>query len=720
MKRIRSVTLKLCVLAGLLGFLIYFHFIDLSVLIKILARPYVFVGAAAAIFLSYFSGTFRWWLLLRSQRIKMPYERAFQLYTVSVFSLLFVPGGTGSADAVRSVMLMQTVPTNRSGAVLTVFADRVIAVFVLSLIAAGLSLSHWSSRWIDPAESIFWLNVWTILVPVAIPTVTWAAWYITRTPAFRGKGGGRMARLTSELSNFFTLIFQSPSTVLLAVLASGITTALTLSAVAIAGTAAGIPDLSTWQIAHAAAIAMFANGLPISPGGIGVGEAAFNQICIWITHSPHHFAYATIFLAYRVISLVVACYGGIALVKGHRLMRPVQAVGPRDSEPHSAQPSPAYQAFGNGISARSIQAPAIVETLQNDVRDSERRTIHTGGANLVTIAVERDLDQWQEYVRRRAPCNPMLDSAWYRVLGDAFSVERTFIICWRDDSCIAGVVPLYVSRNPFTCHVTNLEDGWHADDEGSANALLEAAKSVAAERRARYVLLRRAEPLCGAADRIVPTVRRIIDTSRPAETILATVKKKNRWSIRQAVANGFTVEMDESLQRLDVFYRLYARHMRDLGTPVMSPVFMQSLKTHFGPPRLKLFFVCREGREIGGMLCIAAADLWLNMYAVVRKELMAQYPNYLLYWHAIERAANEGVSHFDLGRSRPSSPTHFFKTKWPGADREVPHCYFGAGIPAAVDRIRERSSLFQRGWKHVPLPVANWLGPKMRNQLPFG
>ena len=70
---------------------------------------------------------------------------------------------------------------------------------------------------------------------------------------------------------------------------------------------------------------MFANGVPISPGGIGVGEAAFNQICVWIAHGTQHYPYATIFLAYRVISLVTACYGGIALMKIGHLTNPEQA-----------------------------------------------------------------------------------------------------------------------------------------------------------------------------------------------------------------------------------------------------------------------------------------------------------------------------------------------------------------------------------------------------------
>jgi hypothetical protein len=339
-------------------------------------------------------------------------------------------------------------------------------------------------------------------------------------------------------------------------------------------------------------------------------------------------------------------------------------------------------------------------------------------SHTVTIAAEQDLERWQQSALERQPQNPMLDAGWYRVLADAFSVERLFLVCRNSAGQVAGLAPLYCSRSPFTgTHITNLEDGWYAEDSMASHALLDAARSLCKERNARYLLLRHAEAIAGAADRVVPTVRRIIDTSKPAAAILSDVKKKSRWAIRQAASKGFVIKEDPGLECMEIFYTLYARHMRDLGTPVMSMRYMLALKRHFGAARLKLFFVCRDGREIGGMLCISAMNTWLNMYAVTRKDFMAEYPNYLLYWRAIERAAGAGIARFDLGRSRPASNTFLFKAKWPGIDHEVPHCYFGGA--GKLNRIHEQESLMQRIWKHVPLPVANWAGPKIRNQLPF-
>jgi Acetyltransferase (GNAT) domain len=343
----------------------------------------------------------------------------------------------------------------------------------------------------------------------------------------------------------------------------------------------------------------------------------------------------------------------------------------------------------------------------------------------VTVAEGREFDEWQRFAATHAPQNGMLDAGWYRVLDDAFSVKPFFLICRDPEGRIAGIASLYLSRSPFTGrHLASLDEGWCARDEEAGAAMLQEAIALRNSLGARYLLLRGAGDIANRAERVVPYVHRVVDTAQSLEAILRELRRKSRVRyIRRAGDNGFTVEQDRDVAKIDTFYHLYAEHMRDLGTPVMSIAYMRALKQHFGATGLRLFFVCREGREIGGMLCLASLGCWLDMYAVIRTGLLPQYPNYLLYWKVIEAAARAGVSKFDLGRSQPDSHAHQFKSKWPGRDREVLHGYFAEDvrvIPQRLERIRKQDSLLQRGWKRMPVAVANFLGPKLRSQLPFG
>jgi uncharacterized membrane protein YbhN (UPF0104 family) len=340
MKRILSVSLRVCILVALLILLIYFHFIDFSLLRKIFAHPGILVLGAGAVFLSYMVAALRWWLILHSQKVGITYPYAFQLYVISVFSSIFVPGGTASSDAVRIVMLMRRVPGRRTQAVLSVFADRFIAVLMLSLLAAFITVAQWEARPATPSDPMFWLNVSALLLPGLLVIVACAAWLVTRTSKNRGEQDlpdqNWIARTSARTSDFFELALENRLGIILAMGASTITTALLLGTIVIVSAVAAIPSLSHWEIAQAAALSQFANGLPISPGGVGVGEAAFNQICIWMAQGTEHYPYATIFLAYRIISVLVACCGGIALMNVPRLMRPhVGRSYLSDSEAHT-------------------------------------------------------------------------------------------------------------------------------------------------------------------------------------------------------------------------------------------------------------------------------------------------------------------------------------------------------------------------------------------------
>jgi uncharacterized membrane protein YbhN (UPF0104 family) len=55
------------------------------------------------------------------------------------------------------------------------------------------------------------------------------------------------------------------------------------------------------------------NALPLTPSGIGVGEAAFDQICRWLEPTPSGAAYSSIFFAFRVVSTLTCIPGLISL-----------------------------------------------------------------------------------------------------------------------------------------------------------------------------------------------------------------------------------------------------------------------------------------------------------------------------------------------------------------------------------------------------------------------
>jgi FemAB-related protein (PEP-CTERM system-associated) len=341
----------------------------------------------------------------------------------------------------------------------------------------------------------------------------------------------------------------------------------------------------------------------------------------------------------------------------------------------------------------------------------------------VREATPQDLVLWQQFVDRRADAGGMHHAAWYSVLRDAYWVTPHFLMAADPEGNVSGILSLYHSRSPLTgSYLSSLEDGVLAARPEAVGALLSEARSLRDRLGARYLQIRG-----GAIDEpasiTVPTVRTFISTGTPADQLWSAIKKKTRWAIRQAEKHDIVVEQDPELQGLEAFYRVYAAHLRALGTPVPGLDAFQSLRHRFGAHRLRLYLVRHQDALIGGMLCIVNAARWTDYYAVARPIGATPFANYLLYWHVIRDASHCGVPHFDMGRSTPQSNVHLFKRKWGGSDVSVPyHFYPTPGRHAGdmgLQALKTGRKIPQRIWSKLPLSVCNRLGPLLRKQLPF-
>ena len=89
---------------------------------------YVVVEVAAA---------FRWDVLLKVQKIRLPLPRLAALFLIGMFYNQFLPGGTGG-DIIKSYYLLKETPDKKAGALLAVVFDRFIGLVALVAITVTL------------------------------------------------------------------------------------------------------------------------------------------------------------------------------------------------------------------------------------------------------------------------------------------------------------------------------------------------------------------------------------------------------------------------------------------------------------------------------------------------------------------------------------------------------------------------------------------------------
>jgi lipid II:glycine glycyltransferase (peptidoglycan interpeptide bridge formation enzyme) len=113
-------------------------------------------------------------------------------------------------------------------------------------------------------------------------------------------------------------------------------------------------------------------------------------------------------------------------------------------------------------------------------------------------------------------------------------------------------------------------------------------------------------------------------------------------------------------------------------------------------------------------------DTVLVPWASSLREHRPLSPNMLLYWAMIESAIAGGATVFDFGRSSRDGGTHLFKRQWGAEDVPLHWEYILLTKDVLPDQgaSNPRLELFIRAWKHLPVGVSRWLGPRVIRNVP--
>jgi FemAB-related protein (PEP-CTERM system-associated) len=203
------------------------------------------------------------------------------------------------------------------------------------------------------------------------------------------------------------------------------------------------------------------------------------------------------------------------------------------------------------------------------------------------------------------------------------------------------------------------------------------------------------------------------------EELLASFKSKLRSQVRKGEKNGLGVRLGRS-ELLDDFYTVFARNMRDLGTPAYGREFFRLILEAFPETTRIVTVIGDHARPLAGGFLIGYRDRLEICSASSIREYNYLQTNMWLYWNCMKYACEQGYHIFDFGRSPIGSSTLAFKAQW-GA-QPVPHTWHyhletGNDIPQLNPR-NPKLRLAIQLWRHLPISVTRWLGPAIVKHLP--
>lgn len=303
-----------------------------------------------------------------------------------------------------------------------------------------------------------------------------------------------------------------------------------------------------------------------------------------------------------------------------------------------------------------------------------------------TLAVAGDEARWDAFVAAQPDASGYHVWRWRRVFEQGLGHRAHYLLAERNGA-IAGILPLVEVRSRlFGRALSSLPyvnyGGVVATDTTAADALVATAGVLARERSLSFVLLRhRTRQFAGLPARS-HKVTMLLPLTPTREAMWDGLDRKVRNQVRKAEKSSVVAESGGS-ELLDDFYGVFARNMRDLGTPVYGRALFAAILREF-PETARLHVGRLNGAPIAVALSYAYRD-WIEVpSASSLREHRSLCPNHLIYWNIIAAAIADGSRVFDFGRSTPNDGTYNFKEQW-GA---TPHPLWWSTSSARVRRYR--------------------------------
>lgn len=305
-------------------------------------------------------------------------------------------------------------------------------------------------------------------------------------------------------------------------------------------------------------------------------------------------------------------------------------------------------------------------------------------------------------------------AAWARVIERAFG-HRSFYVYAERDGAIVGVLPLAQVKTllfgnslvsvPFCVY------GGPLAVDAEARAALEArATGLLAGTGAGAVEFREREAVdsdWAVRPDLYVTFRKPIVADHEAN--MKAIPRKQRAMVRKGIQYGLTSVIERDPR---VLHRVYAESVRNLGTPVFKRRYFAILLEAFGEAA-DIVTILDGERPIASVLNFYHGEEVLPYYGGGTAAARHRAGNDFMYWEVMRRAADRGHRLFDFGRSKLGTGAYAFKHNWGFEPAPLQYRFKlapGASIPDH-NPMNPKYRLFIAGWKRLPLPVANILGP---------
>lgn len=341
----------------------------------------------------------------------------------------------------------------------------------------------------------------------------------------------------------------------------------------------------------------------------------------------------------------------------------------------------------------------------------------------VRVSIFRgDAIEWNRFVGQQPSWTHFHLYGWRSVLERVFGHECLYLEARSLDGDLVGVLPLVRVRSIVFGHylvsMPFLNYGGPLGSDAAVRALCAESARLAERDNVRLLELRSRAPLSTHLAVSHRKITALLDLPSTEETLWRSLSAKVRSQVRRPAKEG--VETRVGLDELPAFYKVFAAHMRDLGTPTQSLSFFEAIAQEF-PHDVRFACAYYKGQPIA----CGCGFLWGSEFEITWASALRSHKhiaaNMFVYWVLMQRAIVDGARVFNFGRCTPGSGTHRFKQQWGARDEPLWWYQRSANGPNEAEMPSPdhgRYALATRIWRRLPVAMTTRLGPSIVQYIP--
>lgn len=331
-------------------------------------------------------------------------------------------------------------------------------------------------------------------------------------------------------------------------------------------------------------------------------------------------------------------------------------------------------------------------------------------------------EEWNAYIAGNSAASIYHRAEWRQLIQKTYGLESHYFKAQNQDKQTVGVLPLIRLKSRLFGDLLVsmpyfMTGGALAEHPSIEQKLIQAANDHAAALGIDHIEYRDEiprEPLPVRTEKVNMT----LPLPDSQEELWKSFTSKLRSQIRRPQREDVKIRFGGA-EYLDDFYTVYARNMRDLGSPVHSKQFVKSILNHF-PDKSRIVVLSLNNWPVSAGLLVDNGDTLDIPLASTIRDVNHLSMNMLLYWEVLKYAVERRYKYFNFGRSTVGAGTYRFKQQWGAQPKQLYWHYWlnGTNELPSLNPSNPKYTLMISTWKRLPVAFSNLIGPMIVKNLP--